>query len=193
MLNENALNTIFKEARTHSSWQDKNIEDSVLKEIYDLSKMGPTSANCMPMRVVFIKTKTEKEKLKQCLAEGNIDKTMSSPVTAIIAQDMEFYEKLPKLFPHTDAKSWFVGKQDYIEETAFRNSSIQGGYFIIAARSLGLDVGPMSGFDRKKCDELFFTGTKIRSNFLCNLGYGIKEKLYPRGPRLSFDEACKII
>lgn len=192
MLNKHSLDQIFDEARTYSTWQNKPVSDDILKQIYNHTKFGPTSANCCPMRVVFVKSPEAKEKLKPCLAEGNIEKTMQAPVTAIIAQDMEFYEELPTLFPHTDARSWFTGKKDYIEETAFRNSSLQGGYFIIAARALGLDCGPMSGFDAKKLDEAFFKGTTYRSNFLINLGYGEKQHLHPRSPRLEFDETCKI-
>ena len=184
---------IFKEGRTFYKWQDKQILDQLLHELYDLVKLGPTSANCLPMRLIFVKSKEAKEKLQKCLAPTNIDKAMSAPVTAIIAQDMEFYNKLPKLFPHTDAKAWFVGNQELIDATAFRNSSLQGGYLIMAARTLGIDTGPMSGFDNALLDSEFFAGTTIKSNFLCNLGYGVLESLYPRLPRLDFDEAAKIL
>lgn len=191
--NAEALDLIFRNARTHSAWLDKPVEDALLKQIYELAKMGPTSANISPMRVVFVKSPEAKEKLKACLDAGNIEKTMSAPVTAIIAHDMEFYEKLPKLFPHTDARAWFVGKPDYIASSAFRNSSLQGAYFMLAARSLGLDCGPMSGFKNDALDKAFFEGTAFKSNFLCNLGYGDESKLHPRSPRLSFDEAAKIL
>lgn len=192
-LSQQALDTLFFEARTYNAWQDKDVSDELLHKLHDLAKMGPTSANCCPMRVIFVKSKEAKEKLKPCLMEGNQEKTMSAPVCAIIGMDMEFYEKLPHLFPHTDAKSWFVGKEQFIESTAFRNSSLQGGYFIMAARALGLDCGPMSGFNQKKVNETFFADTNIKANFLCNIGYGSEEDLFPRSPRLDFDEANKIL
>ena len=192
-IEDNALKQLFTDARTHSYWLDKPVEDDVLREVYELAKMGPTSANCSPMRVSFLKSKEAKEKLRDCLDKGNIDKTMSAPVTAIIAYDLAFFEQLPILFPHVDARSWFVGNPDYAFTAAFRNSSLQGGYFIMAARALGLDVGPMSGFNANKVDALFFPGGTIRSNFLCNLGYGDASKLHPRLHRLAFNEACEII
>lgn len=191
-LDAQALNTLFNEARTYSAWLDKPVEPALLEQVWNLAKMGPTASNCLPARIVFVTSKEAKEKLKPCLAEGNIAKTMAAPVTAIIGMDMEFYEKLPVLFPHTDARSWFVGNDTLIESTAFRNSSLQGAYLMLAARSLGLDCGPMSGFDNTKIDATFFEGTKIKSNFICNLGYGDTSKLYPRGPRLSFAEACRM-
>lgn len=187
-----SLDALFRNARTHSAWLPKPVSDGLLKQVYDLAKMGATSANCSPMRVVFVKSQAAKEKLKVALAEGNVAKTMAAPVTAIVGMDMEFYEKLPFLFPHTDAKSWFVGNKPLIETTAFRNSSLQGAYLMLAARALGLDCGPMSGFDNGKLDELFFAGTNVKSNFICNLGYGDATKLHPRSPRLAFDEACRI-
>ena len=191
-LDNKSLDILFRTARTHSAWLDKPVSNDLLKQIYDLAKMGATSANCSPMRVVFVTSKAAKEKLKPALAEGNVTKTMAAPVTAIIGQDMEFYEKLPFLFPHTDAKSWFAGNKPSIEITAFRNSSLQGAYLMLAARALGLDCGPMSGFDNNKIDEIFFTKTTIRSNFICNLGYGDASKLHPRSPRFSFNDVCKI-
>lgn len=187
-----ALDLLFNDARSYSHWLDRPVEESLLRRLYDLMKMGPTSANCSPARIVFLCSPEAKAKLKPCLDPGNVEKTMSAPVTAIIGMDMEFHEWLPKLFPHTDARAWFAGNEKKIYDTAFRNSSLQGGYFILAARALGLDCGPMSGFDNKKVDETFFAGTSIRSNFLCSVGYGDASKLYPRGPRLSFEEACKI-
>ncbi|MDX1975248.1 MAG: malonic semialdehyde reductase [Rickettsiales bacterium] len=193
MADEKTLDLLFRNARTHSDWLDKPVDDALLKQAYDLAKMGPTSANCQPMRIVFVKSKEAKEKLKPALAAGNVDKTMKAPVTAIIAQDMAFYEQLPKLFPHTDARSWFVGNQALIESTAFRNASLQGGYFMLAARAVGLDCGPMSGFDNAKLDAAFFAGTTIKSNFLCNLGYGDASKLHPRSPRPDFSDFCKIV
>jgi 3-hydroxypropanoate dehydrogenase len=189
---DKSLDMMFRNARTHSAWLDKQVDDALLMRAFDLAKMGPTSANCSPMRVVFVKSKAAKEKLKPCLSEGNMEKTMAAPVTAIIAHDMEFYEKLPKLFPHTDARSWFAGNDAVIQTTAFRNGSLQGAYFMLAARALGLDCGPMSGFDNAKVDAAFFASTKIKSNFLCNLGYGDASKLFPRSPRFEFAEACRI-
>ena len=187
------LDLIFRKGRTHSVWLDKPIEDGLLRQVYDLAKMAPTSANCCPMHITFVKSLEAKEKLKPHLDKGNIAKTMAAPVTAIIAYDIEFYEQLPKLFPHTDARSWFIGKPLHIQNTAFRNGTLQGAYFILAARSLGLDCGPMSGFDNDAVDQTFFANTPIRSNFLCNLGYGDPSQLFPRLPRLSFDEVCKIL
>jgi 3-hydroxypropanoate dehydrogenase len=190
---DKSLDVIFRDARTHSAWLDKPVDDALLEKAFRLAVMGPTSANCLPMRIVFVKSKEAKEKLRPCMAEGNVEKTMAAPVAAIIGYDMEFYEKLPKLFPHTDARSWFAGNDEAIKNTAFRNGSLQGGYFMLAARALGLDCGPMSGFDNAKVDAAFFAGTKIKSNFMCNLGYGDASKLHPRSPRLDFTEACKII
>lgn len=187
------IDLMFLNGRTHSAWLDKPVDDDVLRQAYDLAKMGATSANCCPMRIIFVKSAEAKARLKPCLAEGNVDKTMMAPVTAIIGYDLEFYEQLHKLFPHTDARSWFVGKAAYIQDTAFRNSTLQGAYFMLAARALGLDCGPMSGFDNTAVDQAFFAKTSIRSNFLCNLGYGDSSKLFPRSPRLSFDEICKIL
>ena len=192
-LSEEALEQILTKARTHSAWLPEPVGDDLLAEIYSLMKWGPTSANSSPARIVFVKSPEAKEKLLPCMAEGNVEKTKTAPVTAIIAQDMEFYEKLPKLFPFADARSWFAGNKPFIESTAFRNSSLQGAYFIIAARSVGLDCGPMSGFDNAKVDEVFFQGTSWKSNFICNLGYGDSSKLRPRAPRLEFNEACKIL
>jgi 3-hydroxypropanoate dehydrogenase len=193
MINQEALNTIFLEARTHSVWQNKEVSDSLLQKLFDLMIKCPTSANMLPARITFVKSKEAKEKLKPTLMEGNVEKTLSAPVTAIIGYDLRFYDYLPKLFPFTDARSWFVGNEDFAKEAAFRNSSIQGGYFILAARSLGLDCGPMSGFDNAKVDQAFFPDGRIKSNFLCNLGYGYASKLHPRAPRLEFSEVCKIV
>ncbi len=185
---------IFRKARTHSVWQAKPVDDALLQQVYDLAKMGPTSANMCPMRIVFVRSAEAKEKLKPTLDPGNVDKTMKAPVTAIIGMDIRFYEQLPKLFPHADAKAWFKDlPENVLEYVALRNSSLQGAYFMIAARALGLDCGPMSGFNNAKVDEAFFAGTSVKSNFLCNLGYGDATKLYPRSPRLSFDEACKVV
>ena len=189
-----SLDLMFRNARTHTHWQNLPVDDAVLREAYELAKFGPTSANMCPLRIVFVKSKDAKEKLKPCLQEGNVEKTMLAPATAIIAMDVHFFEKLPVLFPHADAKSWFKDlPENILEYTALRNGSLQGGYFILAARAVGLDCGPMSGFDNAKVDAAFFAGTTVKSNFLCNLGYGVSAKLHPRNPRLSFDDACKII
>jgi 3-hydroxypropanoate dehydrogenase len=186
------LDLVFRKARTHNAWLDKPVDDALLQDVYDLAKLGPTSANCCPMRIVFVKSKAAKEKLRPCLAPGNVDKTMAAPVTALIGYDLEFYEKLPRLTPQVDARSWFAGNKPLIESTAFRNGTLQGAYFLLAARVLGLDCGPMSGFDNAKADAAFFQGTPIKSNFLCNLGHGDASKLFPRNPRLDFGEVCRI-
>ena len=188
-----AQEQLFLNARTHNGWTDQKVDDETLRKVYDLMKWGPTSANCSPARLVFVITPEAKAKLLPCMAPGNVDKTKAAPVTAIIAQDLEFYEKLPKLFPHADARSWFKGNTPLVESTAFRNSSLQGAYFMIAARAFGLDCGPMSGFEPAKVDAAFFEGTTLRSNFMCNLGFGDPSKLFPRSPRLDFEEACSIL
>ena len=194
VLSNEGQDLVFREARTHNVWLDKPVDDALLQQVYDLAKMGPTSANMCPMRIVFVKSKEAKEKLKPCLDAGNVDKTMTAPVTAIIGMDIHFYEQLPKLFPHADAKAWFKDlPENVLEYIALRNSSLQGAYFMLAARSLGLDCGPMSGFNNAKVDAAFFAGTTVKSNFLCNLGHGDASKLHPRSPRLSFDEACKVV
>ncbi len=193
ILDDAALDTLFRQARSHNGWQDKPVTDAQLRQLYDLLKMGPTSANSCPGRFVFVKSAEAKEKLKASLAEGNIEKSMTAPVVAIIGMDMMFYEKLPFLFPHTDARSWFVGNEEKIAQSAFRDSTLQGAYLILAARSLGLDCGPMSGFDNDKLDAAFFPDGKVKSNFICAIGYGDASKLHPRGPRLDFNEACRIV
>lgn len=187
------LDRLFREARTHNAWRQEPISDALLSEIFDLAKMGPTSANCSPLRVMFLKTDEAKARLLPALAPNNVEKTRTAPVVAIMAYDLEFYEKLPKLFPHVDARAWFVGKPEMIQETAFRNSSLAAGYFILAARAKGLDCGPMSGFDAAKVNAEFFPDGKWRANFLCNLGHGDPFALYPRNPRLDFDEACQVL
>jgi 3-hydroxypropanoate dehydrogenase len=192
-IDESALDQLFRDARTYNSWTGEPVGEDLVRQLWDLVKMGPTSANCSPARLVFVMSDAAKEKLKPCLMDGNIDKTMSAAATVIIGQDMAFYEKLPELFPHTDAKSWFTGNDDLIRATAFRNSTLQGAYLIMAARALGLDCGPMSGFDQDKVDQAFFPGTKVTANFLCNIGYGTSDDLFPRSPRLSFDDACRIV
>jgi len=188
-----AIKTLFTEARTHNGWQEMPVSDETLREIYDLMKWGPTSANCSPARIVFVRTPEGKEKLRPSLSSGNLAKTMAAPVTAIIAWDGEFYERLPELFPHGDARSWFTSSPALAEETAFRNSTMQAAYLIFACRALGLDTGPMSGFDRQKVDEAFFTGTTLKSNLLINIGYGDVNKVYGRLPRLSFEDACGLV
>jgi len=192
-LSDDALDRLFRTARTYNSFLDRPVSDGMLREVYDLARMAPTSANSNPARFVFVRSKEAKAKLAPALSAGNHDKTMAAPVTAIVAYDLEFHEQLPKLFPHVDARSWFVGKQEHILTTAFRNGTLQGGYFMLAARALGLDVGGMSGFDNAKVDAAFFPDGKWRSNFLINIGYGDATKLLPRHPRLTFEEACRIV
>lgn len=189
-INPGALKTLFTDARTHNGWQDIPVSDETLREIYDLMKWGPTSANCSPARIVFIRTPEGKEKLAPALSSGNLAKTLAAPVTAIVAWDSEFYERLPELFPHGDARSWFTSSPELAQETAFRNSSLQAAYLIFACRALGLDTGPMSGFDPQKVDAAFFTGTSLKSNLLINIGYGDASKVYERLPRLTFEDAC---
>ena len=193
ILAEPALDLIFRQARTHNGWLDRAVDDETLRALYDLLKWGPTSANRSPARIIFVRTRQAKERLRPALSVGNLEKTMAAPVTAIIGHDLHFYDKLPRLFPHTDARSWFAGKEEASRTTAFRNGTLQGAYLIIAARALGLDCGPMSGFDHAKVDAEFFPGGTVKSNFLCNLGYGDPAKLFARNPRLPFDEACQVL
>lgn len=193
LLSEASLDQLFREARTFNAWLPREVSDAQLHQLYELTKFGPTSANCSPMRVVFVKSKQAKAKLASLLSDSNRDKSMEAPVTAIVGTDHAFYEQLPKLFPHADARSWFVGNQALIDTTAFRNSSLQGAYLLLAARAIGLDCGPMSGFDDAGVDAAFFAGTAIKSNFLINLGYGDASRdLFPRSPRLAFAEACTV-
>lgn len=193
MIDSAALNTLFCDARSHNGWLNKPVSEEQLHQIYDLMKWGPTAANGSPARIVFVRSAEAKKKLVACVSASNTEKVSTAPVTAIIGMDMAFYEKLPQLFPHVDARPWFAGQPKVIEETAFRNSSLQGGYFIMAARALGLDCGPMSGFDPEKVDAAFFAGTTVKANFICGLGYGDAGKLFPRSPRLPFAEACQIV
>ncbi|ANI83563.1 malonic semialdehyde reductase [Kosakonia oryzae] len=190
-VNPAALDTLFNQARTHNGWLERPVSDETLQQVYDLLKMGPTSANCSPARLVFIRTPEGKEKLRPALSSGNLAKTLSAPVTAIVAWDSEFYEQLPVLFPHGDARSWFTSSPQLAEETAFRNSSMQAAYLIFACRALGLDTGPMSGFDRAVVDSAFFADSTWRSNLLVNIGYGDPGKLYDRLPRLPFADVCQ--
>jgi len=206
-LTDEALDQLFRKARTHNAWLDKPLSDDTLRELYDLVKWGPTSANSSPARFVFLRTKQAKERLRPALAPGNVDKVMTAPVTVIIAYDLLFYEKMPKLFPHNPAMAQLFAKNpQLVETTARRNSSLQGAYLIMAARALGVDTGPLSGFDNAKVDEIFFDAGRdcegcdeeffpeghVKSNFLCNLGYGDQSKLLPRSPRLKFEEACTL-
>jgi 3-hydroxypropanoate dehydrogenase len=188
-----ALDQLFRNARTHSAWRPEPVPTELLRKIYDLARLGPTSANASPARFLFLTTPEAKARLKPALMPMNVEKTMAAPVTAIIAWDNEFHEKLPKLFPHADMRSYFVGNQPLIDETAFRNSSLQAAYFILAARALGLDCGPMSGFDATKVNAEFFSDGKWKVNLICNLGYGDAEKLFPRNPRLEFEEAAAVL
>jgi len=192
-VDDNALDILFRNARTHNKWLPEPVSDELLHDVYDLFKFGPTSANSSPARILFIKSDEAKERLLPTMAPLNAEKTRSAPVVAIIAYDLEFYEKLHKLFPHADAKPWFANNPTLAHETAFRNSSLQGAYFMIAARALGLDCGPMSGFDQEKLNAEFFPDGKWKANFVCNLGYGDASALFPRNPRLDFDEACAIL
>jgi 3-hydroxypropanoate dehydrogenase len=189
-----ALDQLFLEARTHNKWQSRDIPDQVLRQLVDLAKMAPTSANCQPARFVFVKSAAAKARLAPHLSEGNRAKTMDAPACVIIGYDLAFYEHLPRLFPHNlTARSWFEGKADHVATTALRNGSLQGGYFIMAARALGLDTGPMSGFDNAGVDKEFFAGTTVKSNFLCSVGYGDPAGVRPRGPRFDFDEMAQIV
>ena len=183
---------LFTEARTQNGYLDKPVSDQTLRDLYDLYKWGPTSANCSPARVIFVRSADAKAKLVTCMGPGNVAKVQQAPVVAVIGMDMAFYEKLPKLFPHTDARAWFVGKPEMIAATAFRNSSLQGAYLMLAARVLGLDCGPMSGFDEAKMDAAFWAGTTVKTNFVCALGHGDPSKVMPRSPRFTFDEACRL-
>jgi 3-hydroxypropanoate dehydrogenase len=187
------LDLIFNTARTQNSWHPQTVSEELLRRIYDLAKMGPTSANCSPARFIFVISKEGKEKLKPCLGAGNVEKTMAAPVTAIVGYDTKFYDLLPELFPHADARSWFAGNEAVAQETAFRNGTLQGAYLMIAARSLGLDAGPMSGFDQAAVNAAFWPDGQVKSNFLCNIGYGDDKMVFARSPRLPFERACRIV
>jgi 3-hydroxypropanoate dehydrogenase len=192
LVDDIALDLIYRTARTYSHFLDRPVEDATLQAAFELARMGPTSANCQPLRILFVRSKEAKAKFEPALSEGNRKKTMAAPVTAIFAQDMEFYEQLSSQFHDPEARSWFAGKPKVIEETALRNSSLQAAYFMLACRALGLDCGPMSGFDKEKVDAAFFAGTHWKSNFICNIGYGNPATLHPRNPRLAFDVACRV-
>lgn len=207
-LDDEALDLLFRNARTHNAWLPRLVSDDTLRQLYELMKWGPTSANSCPARILFLRTPEARQRLLPALSPGNVEKTKNAPVTAIIGYDAHFYEQLPKLFPHADARAWFVDTPELAEVTARRNSSLQGAYLMLAARSLGLDCGPMSGFDQAKVDHEFFPragsgrddfdqeyfpDSHVKTNFICNLGYGDPAKLFPRSPRLEFDEACKLL
>jgi 3-hydroxypropanoate dehydrogenase len=192
-LNDSALDQLFREARTYNGYLDTPVSDAQLNDIWELMKFGPTSANCLPARIIWCTSAQAKEKLASLSMPSNGEKILSAPVTAIIGMDLEFYEQLPDLFPHTDARSWFVGNDELIEKTAFRNSSLQGAYFILAARALGLDTGPMSGFNNAAVDEAFFAGTKVKSNFISTLGYGDPASIFGRSPRPEFGRFNTIV
>lgn len=190
---DETLDIIFRDARTRNGWEERSVSNALMQAVYDLTKWGPTSANCSPARFVFVSSDEAKARLKPLLMDGNVEKTMTAPCCVIIGHDLDFHEKLPELFPHTDAKAWFDGNAPLIEETAFRNGTLQAAYFMIAARSLGLDCGPMSGFDQDGVNKEFFAGTNYKANMLCNIGYGTDKDLFPRSPRLDFDQACQIV
>jgi nitroreductase len=187
-----SISQLFAQARSHRNFQNRPISDSTLMELYEMLKWGPTSVNCCPARFKFVTSPEAKAKLLECLSPGNVEKTAEAPVTVLVGMDMMFYEKLPRLFPHYDSSSWFAGQPQKIESTALRNSSLQGAYLMLAARALGLDCGPMSGFNSAKVDEAFWSGTDVQTNFIVALGYGESSKLHPRGPRFAFDEVCQI-
>jgi 3-hydroxypropanoate dehydrogenase len=192
-IDEAAIAALFADARTHNAWTDTPVTDDDLRAIFDLAKMAPTSANCSPARFLFLRTHWSKERLKPALSAGNVDKTMAAPVVAIVATDPHFYDHLPKLFPHADAKSWFSGNPTLAAETALRNATLQAGYFILAARAKGFDVGPMSGFDNAKVDDIFLSDRGWTSNLLINIGHGNPDALLPRSPRFDFEEACVLL
>ena len=192
-LDNRALDQLFRAARTHNGWRPIEVPDSLLEEAVELAKMGPTSANASPVRIVFVRSPEAKSRLKGALMAGNVDKTMSAPVTAILGYDTQFYEQLPRLFPHADAKAWFVANEAFANDTAYKNGTLQVAYFIMALRALGLDTGPMSGFDNAAVDAAFFPGGQVKSNVLINIGYGDAEKLFPRSPRLAFGEIATTV
>lgn len=192
-LTEQGFDLLFRSAHTAYAWLDKPVPDALLRQVHDIMRFGPTSANSCPLRITFVRSAEAKARLKPFLMDDNIEKTMQAPATAIMAYDMQFYDHLPKLFPHTDARSWFVGNDKAIADTAFRNSSMQAAYFMIVARGLGLDCGPMSGFDEDAVNKEFFPDGRFRVNFLCNLGYADHSKDFPRNPRFEFDQTCEII
>jgi 3-hydroxypropanoate dehydrogenase len=193
-LDDQGLRLLFTEARTHNGWVDKPVTDAEIKQIFDTMKMAPTSANCSPARFVFLRTKEAKERIRPALSSGNLEKTLAAPVVAIVAWDTKFYDHLPRLFPHNqDARNWFANSEAVAHATAFRNGTLQGAYFIIAARALGLDCGAMSGFDNAKVDAEFFPDGQFKSNFLINIGHGDPSKIFARSPRFDFAEVCQLL
>lgn len=192
-LDSRALDQLFRKARTHNGWQPIDVPESFLNEAVELTKVGPTSANTSPLRIVFVRSPEAKARLKTALMQGNVEKTMAAPVTAILGYDTKFYEHLPRLFPHADAKAWFVDNEAFANDTAYKNGTLQVAYFILALRALGLDAGPMTGFDNAAVDAVFFPGGQIKSNVLINIGYGDPAKLFPRSPRLGFDEIASFV
>jgi 3-hydroxypropanoate dehydrogenase len=192
-IDDAALDQLFRTARTHNAWTDEPVSDETLRELYDLLKQGPTSANNSAGRFLFLRTREAKERLRPALSAGNTEKTMAAPVTAIVAYDPKFYDHLPRLFPHTDARAWYAENEELAEATAFRNGTLQGAYLIIVARALGLDCGGMSGFDNAKVDAEFLTDRGWKSNFLVNIGHGDPSGVRPKGPRFAFDEACLLL
>ena len=192
-LTPDALAQLFTEARTQNGYLPSPVDDDSLRQLYALLKFGPTAANSCPARFQFVRSPEAKARLLGCVSAGNLAKVTQAPVTVIVGMDLEFHDKLPQLFPHVDARAWFAGKPAAIQETAMRNSSLQGGYMILAARALGLDCGPMSGFDAAKMDAAFWAGTAVKTNFICTLGHGDPAKVLARSPRLGFDEACQLV
>lgn len=188
VLDERALDLLFRTARTHNGWLDQPVPDELLKEAVDLTKFGPTAVNASPLRIVFVRSPEAKARLKETLSAGNVEKTMAAPVTAILGYDRSFHDHLPRLFPHADAKAWFAGNETFANDTAYRNGTLQAAYFLLALRGLGLDTGPMTGFDADKVDQAFFAGKNVRSNILVNIGYGDAAKLFPRSPRFACEE-----
>lgn len=192
-LPEATIAQLFTQARTHNGWLPVDVPDTLLQQAVDIARWGPTSANCSPLRIVFVRSPEAKTQLVPAMSPGNLDKTLAAPATAILGYDLDFYENLPRLYPAADARSWFAGNDALIAETAFRNGTLQAAYFLLALRALGLDAGPMSGFDKSIVEATFFADTRVRANFLINIGYGDPSKLYPRGPRLAFDDMAKIL
>ena len=192
-VHQHALDRLFRDARTHNEWTDRPVPQDLLRQAVELAKMGPTSANVSPMRIVLVTSPEAKARLKSALAEGNVEKTMSAPITAIVGYDLKFYDQLPKLFPHADARAWFVGNEAFANDTAYKNGTLQVAYLLLALRAVGLDTGPLTGFDNAKVDAEFFPGGNVKSNVIVNIGYGDATKLFPRSPRLSFDEIVQVV
>ena len=192
-IHSHALDRVFREARTHNGWLERPVPEALVREAVELAKIGPTSANVSPMRIVLVTSPEAKARLKPALAEGNVAKTMSAPITAIVGYDLKFYDQLPKLFPHADARAWFVGNEAFANDTAYKNGTLQVAYFLMALRAVGLDTGPLTGFYNAKVDAEFFPGGNVKSNVIVNIGYGDATKLFPRSLRLSFDEIVQVV